>query len=190
VMHGGLLYHANKLCVLASFLHLLFLQEAHGGGLMRHFGVNKTDDVLATHFFWPKMKHDVDAACHGALLATKLSLNLTHMVFTCLFLFLVCFGRIFLWTLSLDCLEQRGGEIVFLWSLIISLKWPILYHATRAIMHHMLLICSSRLFIYMVFQILLSQIGILNSYVIFGEPCGLNWGQNCCFLLHVIPKLS
>jgi hypothetical protein len=68
------------------------------------------------------------ATCHSALLATKLSLNLTHIVFTCLFLFLVCLGRIFLWTLSYDCLKQRGGGIVFLWLSIVSLKWLIASH--------------------------------------------------------------
>jgi hypothetical protein len=51
VSHDSLLYRANKLCVPSSFVHLLFLQEAHGGGLMGHFGVNKTEDVLAAHFF-------------------------------------------------------------------------------------------------------------------------------------------
>jgi hypothetical protein len=49
VLHNGLLYRANKLCVPTSFVHLLFLQEAHGGGLMRHFGLKKTKDVLAAH---------------------------------------------------------------------------------------------------------------------------------------------
>jgi hypothetical protein len=42
------------------------LQEAHGGGLMGHFGVKKTDDILTAHFFWPKMRRDVvrfDARC-------------------------------------------------------------------------------------------------------------------------------
>jgi hypothetical protein len=53
------LYCANKLCVPANSVHLLFLQEMHGGGLMRHFGVKKIEDVLATHFFWPKMRRDV-----------------------------------------------------------------------------------------------------------------------------------
>jgi hypothetical protein len=51
MLHDGLLYRANKLCVPASSIHLLFLQEVHGDGLVGHFGVNKTDDVLATHFF-------------------------------------------------------------------------------------------------------------------------------------------
>jgi hypothetical protein len=80
VLQDGLLYRANKLCVPASSVRLLFLQEAHGGGLMGHFGVKKIEDVLAAHFFWPKMRHD--------------------MVFICLFLLLVCLGRIFLCTLS------------------------------------------------------------------------------------------
>jgi hypothetical protein len=43
--------------VLIAFL---FLQEAHGGGLMGHFGVKKIDDALAAHFFWPKMRRDVE----------------------------------------------------------------------------------------------------------------------------------
>jgi hypothetical protein len=60
VLHDGLLYHANKLCVPASSVHLLFLQEAHGSGLMGHFRVKKTEDVLAAHFFWPIMWRDVE----------------------------------------------------------------------------------------------------------------------------------
>jgi hypothetical protein len=65
---------------------------------MGYFGVKKTEDVLAAHFFWPKMRRDVEryVSRRGVRLATKLSLDLTHMVFICLFLFLVCLGRIFL----------------------------------------------------------------------------------------------
>jgi hypothetical protein len=60
VLQDGLLYGANKLCVPASSVHLLFLQEAHGGGSMGHFGVKKTEDVLATHFFWSKKRRGVE----------------------------------------------------------------------------------------------------------------------------------
>jgi hypothetical protein len=60
VLHDGLLYRANRLCVPASSVHLLFLQEAHGGGLMGHFGLKKTKDVLAAHLFWPKMRCNVE----------------------------------------------------------------------------------------------------------------------------------
>jgi hypothetical protein len=45
VLHDGHLYRANKLCVFVSSVHLLFLQEAHGGGLMGHFGVKKIEDA-------------------------------------------------------------------------------------------------------------------------------------------------
>jgi hypothetical protein len=60
VLRDGLLYRANKLCVPASSVRLLFLQEAHGGGLMRHFGVKKIEDVLTAHFFWSKMRRDME----------------------------------------------------------------------------------------------------------------------------------
>jgi hypothetical protein len=39
------------------------VREAHGGGLMGHFGARKTLDVLHEIFFWPKMKHDVERVC-------------------------------------------------------------------------------------------------------------------------------
>jgi hypothetical protein len=60
VLQNDLLYRANKLCVPASSIHLLFLQEAYGGGLMGHFRVKKIEDVLAAHFFWLKMRRDVE----------------------------------------------------------------------------------------------------------------------------------
>jgi transposase InsO family protein len=60
LLHEGLLYRANKLCVPTSSVRLLLLQEAHGGGLMGHFGVKKMEDVLAAHFFWPWMRRDVE----------------------------------------------------------------------------------------------------------------------------------
>jgi hypothetical protein len=60
VLHDGLLYRANKVCVPAGSVRLLFLQETHGGGLMGHFGVKKTKDALAANFFWPKRRHDVE----------------------------------------------------------------------------------------------------------------------------------
>ena len=60
VLNEGLLYRANKLCIPASSVCLLLLQEAHGRGLMAHFGAKKTEDVLAIHLFWLKMRCDVE----------------------------------------------------------------------------------------------------------------------------------
>uniref|UniRef100_A0A2N9FJQ1 Reverse transcriptase n=1 Tax=Fagus sylvatica TaxID=28930 RepID=A0A2N9FJQ1_FAGSY len=59
----GYLFRENRLCVPNSSMHELLVREAHGGGLMGHFGVRKTLDVLHEHFFWPKMKRDVERVC-------------------------------------------------------------------------------------------------------------------------------
>ena len=54
------MFRANKLCIPDSSVRLLLLQEAHGGGVMGHFGVKKMEDVLAAHFFWPRMRRDIE----------------------------------------------------------------------------------------------------------------------------------
>jgi len=48
------------------------VQEAHARGLMGHFCAKKTEQVLADHFFWLKMRRDVERhvlrceTCHKA----------------------------------------------------------------------------------------------------------------------------
>ena len=59
VINNGFLFRPNCLCIPVGSVRLLLLQEAHGGGLMGHFGAKKTEEVLSTHFFWPKMRRDV-----------------------------------------------------------------------------------------------------------------------------------
>jgi len=61
--HDGYLFFENRLCVPHSSLRELFLMEAHGGGLMRHFGIAKTYKVMQEHFHWPHMKRDVERLC-------------------------------------------------------------------------------------------------------------------------------
>ncbi|XP_062217663.1 uncharacterized protein LOC133917845 [Phragmites australis] len=58
-VHDGLLFRTNKLCIPACSVRHVLLQEAHAGGLAGHFGVKKTLDMLADHFFWPHMRRDV-----------------------------------------------------------------------------------------------------------------------------------
>jgi hypothetical protein len=60
VINDGFVFRANRLCIPVGSVRLLLLQEAHGGGLMGHFGAKKTADILATHFFWPQMRRDVE----------------------------------------------------------------------------------------------------------------------------------
>jgi hypothetical protein len=50
-------------CVPNCSLRELLVKEAHGGGLMWHFGISKTLDVLYEHFYWPNMKRDVQRIC-------------------------------------------------------------------------------------------------------------------------------
>jgi hypothetical protein len=64
-------FKENKLCVPASSLHELLVREAHEGGLMSHFGVAKTLDVLHEHFYWPKMKMDVQQICEQCIACRK-----------------------------------------------------------------------------------------------------------------------
>ena len=61
--HEGYLFRENRMCVPISSLRELLVREAHGGGLMGHFGVRKTLDVLTEHFFWPHMRRDVERVC-------------------------------------------------------------------------------------------------------------------------------
>ena len=57
--HDGFLFKKNKLCVPICSLREMLVRETHGGGLMGHFGVHKTLDILHEHFYWPNLKHDV-----------------------------------------------------------------------------------------------------------------------------------
>lgn len=61
--HDGFLFKENKLCVSNCSLRELLVREAHGGGLMGHFGTTKTLEVLHEHFYWPNMKRDVQKMC-------------------------------------------------------------------------------------------------------------------------------
>ena len=48
----GYLFRENRLCVPNSSMRELLVCEAHGGGLMGHFGVRKILEVLHEHFFF------------------------------------------------------------------------------------------------------------------------------------------
>ena len=82
-----------------SSLHLLLLKESHGGGLMGHFGRDKTYAMLSTHYYWPRMKRDVDALCFDAQHVSKLSLRPTLMVFIFHYPFHMLHGPTLAWTL-------------------------------------------------------------------------------------------
>ena len=61
--HDGFLLKENKLCVPNYSLCELFVRKAYRGGLIGHFGITKTLEVLHKHFYWPNMKRDVQKIC-------------------------------------------------------------------------------------------------------------------------------
>ncbi|KAK1618988.1 hypothetical protein QYE76_024505 [Lolium multiflorum] len=58
------------------------MKESHVGGLMGHFGREKTLLMLADHFYWPKMRRDVDRYVKRCITCnkskSKLSLTAVH----------------------------------------------------------------------------------------------------------------
>jgi hypothetical protein len=162
-LHDAFLFRSNKLCIPDCSIRPLLLQEAHVGGLMGHFGAKKTDKVLADHFFWPKLRRDVERYVLRCVTYHKANLILTLMVYTPLYLFLVYHGNIFLWILFSVYLELRGGEIQSLLWLIALVKWLNLLPVIRATMLHTLLnYFSEKLCAYMVCHKLLCLIMIPN----------------------------
>ena len=61
--HEGFLFREKRLCVPQCSMRELLLKESHSGGLMGHFGVTKTLDILTEHFYWPHMRRDVERIC-------------------------------------------------------------------------------------------------------------------------------
>ncbi|KAG7572507.1 Integrase catalytic core [Arabidopsis suecica] len=62
-LQDGFLFKDKRLCIPQGSMRDLILSEAHGGGLMGHFGVDKTLAVVMEHFFWPHLKKDVERFC-------------------------------------------------------------------------------------------------------------------------------
>ena len=65
--HDGFLFRENRLCIPVCSMRELLVREAHGGGLMGHFGITKTLGVLSEHFYWPKMRRDIERLCDKCL---------------------------------------------------------------------------------------------------------------------------
>jgi hypothetical protein len=157
---------------------------------MGHFGVKKTEDILASHFFWPKMRRDVVrfvAHCTTCQKA-KSQLN-SYGLYMPLPAPTVPWEDIFM-NFVLGLPRTKEDVITFLWLWIDSLKWLTSYHVIKRIMLLILLIYYlKKLFICMVCQTQLFFIMTLNCLTIFDNLCGLNWGLSFYFLLFVIFKL-
>ena len=54
-IHQGYLFKGNKLCIPKLPLRSVLVKQVHEGSITGHFGIQKTLDMLAKHFYWPKM---------------------------------------------------------------------------------------------------------------------------------------
>ncbi|KAG8490986.1 hypothetical protein CXB51_014129 [Gossypium anomalum] len=69
--YEGFLFKEGKLCIPCGSVRDLLVHEAHSGGLMGHFGVNKTLATLQEHFYWPRMRKYVEQVCKRCIACKK-----------------------------------------------------------------------------------------------------------------------
>jgi len=67
----GYLFKKKRLCVPKCSIRDLLVRHAHDGGLIGHFGVQKSYDTLHEHFYWPHMKRDVQKFCENCITCKK-----------------------------------------------------------------------------------------------------------------------
>jgi len=70
-IHYGFLFKGKRLCVPQGSLKQCLVEEAHEGGLIRHFGVAKTLDTLHEHLFWPHMRKFIHSFCDKCIVCRK-----------------------------------------------------------------------------------------------------------------------
>jgi hypothetical protein len=60
LIHDGLLFKGNQLCILKISMRENLLKEKHSGGLVGHFSHEKTFVQLNNLYYWPGMRTDVN----------------------------------------------------------------------------------------------------------------------------------
>ena len=59
LIKDGMLFKSSQLCIPRIFMRENLIKEKHGGGMVGHFGQDKTISILREHYFWPQMSQDV-----------------------------------------------------------------------------------------------------------------------------------
>lgn len=110
--YNGFLLKCGKLCVSNCSI---IVHEAHSGGLMGHFGVAKTLDILYGHFYLPNMKSDVECICIQFISCRQIKNRvLLHGLYTSLPVLMTLWIDIFMnFVLELPR-TRRGKDIIFI----------------------------------------------------------------------------
>ena len=59
LIQDGMLFKGSQLCIPMSSMRENLIKEKHSGGMVGHFGQDKTISILREHYFWPQMSQDV-----------------------------------------------------------------------------------------------------------------------------------
>jgi hypothetical protein len=59
MIQEGFMFKGNQLCIPKCSMRENLLKEKHSGGLVGHFGHDKTSSKLNKSYFWPGMRDDV-----------------------------------------------------------------------------------------------------------------------------------
>ena len=82
-LHDGFLFRGKQICIPNCSVRELLVRESHSGGLMGHFGVQKTLDMLNEHFYWPNMRKYVEKICAQCFACKQAkSKSLPHGLYT------------------------------------------------------------------------------------------------------------
>jgi hypothetical protein len=65
MIQDGLLFRGNQLCISKCSMRENLLKEKHNGGLVGHFGHDKTFSKLNGSYFWPGMRTNVKKFVDG-----------------------------------------------------------------------------------------------------------------------------
>jgi hypothetical protein len=161
-----------------------------GGGLMGHFGVKKTGDIIATHFFWPKTRRDVVRFVARCTTCQKAKSRLNpHGLYIPLPAPSIPSEDISMdFVLGLPRTKRGRDSIFVVVDRFSKMAHFIPCHKTD----------DASLIADLFFKEIIRLYGVPNTIVSdcdtkflshFGELCGLNWGLSFCFLLLVILKL-
>jgi hypothetical protein len=154
---------------------------------MGYFGVKKTEEVLVTHLFCPKMRQDIEQFVTRSIACQKAKSHLNpHGLYMPLPVPSTPWVDI-----SMDFIlglprTKIGRDSIFI---VVDRFFKMEHFINFVIKVVMLFILlTKRLFACMVCFLLLFQIVMLNSRVTFGAHYGTSWGQSYYFLHHVTTK--
>jgi hypothetical protein len=122
-IQDGMLCHLGHLCVPTSE-RAKMIWEAHYSRMAGHFGMEKTVVILQKHFYWPKLRQDVNKYIISCTPVPFPSQPSRSKAYTPLFLLPRSLGNPSQWITCLAFHPPSKEMIVYLWSLIGFRRWP------------------------------------------------------------------